>query len=311
MRAALAFAAGLVLALSSAAARAEADFGPLVSAEELAQVRAGVDPLILDIRGAYADGHVPGAVHAPYGRFRGPAENPGDTPPEGTLTEVLRSLGVTEGRPIVIVHQGTDETDFGAAARVYWTLKSAGLEDLAILNGGMNAWTRSEARPVSTEPAQVSPSEITVTFSDRWLATREEIARIVEGEESARLLDARPASFFEGEEAHPAAAKPGTLPQADYFTHTGWFGSGPAIVDAAAARRIAEENGLTTDEPLVSFCNTGHWAATNWFALSELAGIENVKLYDESMVGWSNSGGEMANAPSLVENFLSQIRKSF
>ena len=44
---------------------------------------------------------------------------------------------------------------------------------------------------------------------------------------------------------------------------------------------------------LVSFCNTGHWASTNWFALSEIAGIPNVKLYPESMVGWSKRGGEV------------------
>ncbi len=40
----------------------------------------------------------------------------------------------------------------------------------------------------------------------------------------------------------------------------------------------------------VSFCNTGHWAATNWFALSEMAGVKGVRLYPESMVGWTGAG---------------------
>ncbi|MEL6481756.1 MAG: sulfurtransferase, partial [Pseudomonadota bacterium] len=41
---------------------------------------------------------------------------------------------------------------------------------------------------------------------------------------------------------------------------------------------------------VVSFCNTGHWAASNWFALSEIAEIEDVRLYPESMVGWHATG---------------------
>ena len=53
----------------------------------------------------------------------------------------------------------------------------------------------------------------------------------------------------------------------------------------------------TRPEPcFVSFCNTGHWAATNWFVLSEIAGIEGVKLYPESMVGWTRSHQRLAAA---------------
>ena len=39
-------------------------------------------------------------------------------------------------------------------------------------------------------------------------------------------------AFWAGEESHKAAARPGTLPQSEYFAHTGWFHSGPAFVDA-------------------------------------------------------------------------------
>ena len=39
--------------------------------------------------------------------------------------------------------------------------------------------------------------------------------------------------------------------------------------------------------PVVTYCNTGHWSATDWFVLHELLGREDVKLYDGSMVEWS------------------------
>ncbi|TCO70617.1 sulfurtransferase [Rhodovulum euryhalinum] len=293
----------------------EAAFGPLIDAPALAGSRAAVDPLILDIRPGKVEGseqtlfeagHIPGAVHAPYNLFRGPKENPGALIPEDKLTEVLRSVGVTLDRPTVIVHQGSDQTDFGSAARVYWTLKSSGVSSLAILNGGMNGWEEAK-QPVETGPVTPMPSDVTITFSDKWLAATQYVEQIVAGSAPGELIDARPAEFWEGNAKHDAAARPGTLPQSRYFTHSGWFGDAPARIEPAIVERLAAANGFEPGDRLVSFCNTGHWAATNWFALSELAGIEGVRLYPESMVGWSSSGNEMANVPGPIRNLWNRV----
>ena len=39
--------------------------------------------------------------------------------------------------------------------------------------------------------------------------------------------------------------------------------------------------------PAISYCNTGHTAALNWFVMSELLGREEVALYDGSMTDWT------------------------
>lgn len=298
-----------------------ADLGPLIDAPTLASAIATDAPVILDIRprqaaegrpnlDTYSAGHIPGAISAPYGRFRGPAANPGMPPSEADLTTLLRDLGLEADSRVVIVHQGRDQSDFGAAARVYWTLKSAGLSRLSILNGGVAAWIAAD-QTLSTEGTTATPSTITVTFSDQWTASADDIRAVLKGEDRALLLDARPEAFWRGEARHDAAARPGTLPQSRYFEHAGWFNNGPAIIDAQAARTLAEAQGFAGQDQLVSFCNTGHWAATNWFALSELAGLENVRLYPESMVGWSNAGGEMANVPGPLRNLWLQIKSAF
>ncbi|WP_136684415.1 sulfurtransferase [Falsirhodobacter xinxiangensis] len=290
--------------LSSGAAFA-ADLGPLVTP---AEVQSADQPLVLDIRGeAYGQGHIAGAVAAPYALFRGPAENPGALVPEDQLEATLRSLGVTTDRPIVIVHQGKDDSDFGSAARVYWTLKSSGLEHLSILNGGMAAWADA-GLPLETRAVEPVPSDINIEFSDRWLAKGDEVAQIVGGQRPARLLDARPVAFYQGQQSHPAATKPGTLPGAESVEHSVWFSGPTEVLDAAGAARVANGLGLKDGEEVVAFCNTGHWAATEWFALSELAGVPNVKLYPDSVVGWSQQGNEMANTPGLLQNLVNQIR---
>lgn len=288
-------AAALFLSLSTAGVAFAADWGPLLTVEEAAKAESA---LIIDIRGepAFKAGHAPGAVNAPYARWRGPAENPGRTLSDEALTDLLQGLGVTKDRPVIVAHQGRNATDFGSAARVYWTLKSAGIERIAIMNGGVDAWAAA-GLAISTKPVAPTPSAILATLSDQWMIDREGVADVVAGKRAARLVDARPLEFFEGRKKHGAAAEAGTLKGALNVVHSAWFGEDDHLIVSTpeAAAAIAERAGydgvLAPGEELVSFCNTGHWAATNWFALSEIAGIENVKLYPESLVGWTNAGG--------------------
>lgn len=298
------------IGLSTAGIAADVeDFGPLIEPHRLHALTGGADaPLVLDIRGeAYAQGHVEGAVSAPYGRFRGPAENPGALVPEDDLQATLRELGVTLERPVVVVHQGEDDTDFGAAARVYWTLKSSGVNHLAILNGGMGAWAAA-GLPLETRVNVPTPSDVEISFSDRWLATTDDVAAIVNGQSGARLIDSRPEDFYRGRQSHPAAERPGTVPGSENISHALWFSDETRVMDAPAASDLAARLGIGRNDELVTFCNTGHWAATEWFTLSELAGVEDVKLYPDSMVGWSQAGHGMENTPGLVQNLLNQLR---
>ena len=288
----------------------EARFGPLVSAEELAKLRLTETPFILDIRGNAAnDGYIPGAISVDYGAFRGPAATPGQLITDAHLTTLFQKLGLVVNTTTVIVYQGRNETDFGAAARVYWTLKSAGINRLAILNGGMNAWSKVTGHQVSESPATPKLTKTVVTLSRKWLATRDDVLDVVKGDNDARLIDARPEPFYRGKIQHPAATRPGTLPNSDHFVHSKWFAGGTTMIPVPTARSLASNSGFNKNDTLVSFCNTGHWAATNWFALSELAGVEEVKLYPESMVGWSRANLPIANTPGLFENLLNRIRR--
>ena len=76
---------------------------------------------------------------------------------------------------------------------------------------------------------------------------------------------------------------------------------------ASEANKISQAASFNSAKKIVSFCNTGHWAATNWFALSELSGLKGAKLYPESMVGWSNADLPMDNTPSLWQNLLNKF----
>lgn len=302
------FAPALVLGTALASTVYADSFGPLVDPADLSASLAAVEPVILDIRGkGYEGAHIDGALSAPYGLFRGPASNPGGLVELAALEASLEQLGLQPESPIVIVSDGKTSSDFGAAARVYWTLKSTGFTDLSILNGGHAAWEKA-GLPLSDQPTSVAPTELSLEFNDTWLATTADVSAVVDGKDSAVLVDARLAPFYAGEKAHKAAAKPGTLPGAVSHAFTAFFADeSPAITPIQDKAALLATLGAEDGQEVISFCNTGHWAASHWFAVSELAGVENARLYAASIVEYSNAGLPMQNVPGLLENLKRQV----
>lgn len=256
------------------------------------------DPAIavLDIRNAidggaataYRAGHIPGAAHSSYTEdgWRAPADGvPGMLPPIAELEALVGGLGIAPDHHVVIVHAGTGATDFGSAARVFWTFEQLGHAAVSILDGGMGAWTADPARPLARGVSAVDA--VTYTAEPPAEAPLDTAAVAARHANGATLVDARPADQFEGAAKHVAATRAGHVPGARHFPQSRWF-------DAAGARRdpadVAVELPAEVRDgahEVVSYCNTGHWAATNWFMLSQVLGRANVQLYDGSMTAWS------------------------
>ena len=298
--------AALITILFAASAYAQT-FGPLVLPAELASQRSSVNPVILDIRNGYEEGHISGAVSAPYSLFRGTSENPGKLFDIAKLEADLERIGLSQNDTIVVVADGKTSTDFGAAARVYWTLKSTGFTDLTILNGGHASWVAAGLDTDET-PQRRNPTELSLVFNETWFAGTDDVEAVVDGSGAAVLVDSRSEPFYVGDKAHPAAAKPGTLPGAINHAFTTFFdGDSPAIKPAIDTAALRASFDITQGEDIISFCNTGHWAASHWFAVSELAGLENARLYAGSMVEYSNAGLAMENTPGLLKNLLKKV----
>lgn len=281
---------------------------PLLDVRAVAQLINQPEVRIIDIRTPkeYKEGHLLGAVNAPYGKWRGPASNPGELPALNKLTELVQSLGLTPQTHAVIVSSGANDTDFGSAARVYWTLKVLGLENLSIANGGIKAWQAAGQVLSSTEPT-IARSDFAPKINQSLLISQQQIASDAHSSRAV-LVDARPVEFFNGETRHVAAKTPGTLPGAVNIAHSVWFKPGTSeVIDASQAKSVAAKFNLAnTDKEIVSFCNTGHWAATNWFVLSELVGDQDVKLYAGSMVDWTQASTAlpMDNVPGRFKQLV-------
>lgn len=283
----LAIAFGLSLALSVAASAAAVP-SPLVSADWLAGELDRPDLVVLDMRSAeaFAAGHIPGAIHSAYpGAWRTERDGvPWVLPAVPDLEAYLSGLGVGDETTVVLVPEGKNSTEFGAASWPYWVLKYLGHDAVAILDGGWTAWRTDAARPVDTQATKPQPITFTATLRPDILVSTSQVAsKLGTG---VALVDARPPAEYRGESKSGFAVRAGRIPGAVNIPTATLFDAGrlKATKELAA---IVSPILPDLDRETVTYCNTGHWGSIDWFVLHELLGYSNVELYEESTAGWT------------------------
>ncbi|PKM04124.1 MAG: sulfurtransferase [Gammaproteobacteria bacterium HGW-Gammaproteobacteria-6] len=285
--------------MASHLAYGKADTQPLVDARWLNENLAREDLVVLDVRSAIDNGgdrssfekaHIPGAIYSSYtGDGWRESRNgvAGLLPPVASLERLIGSLGIGNDDTVVIVPAGTGVTDFGSAARVYWTFRVLGHDSVTILNGGFAGWQAAGLEVASSESERRDVVQFDGTLQQDLIASLEEVEAARKSQ--AQLVDARPSDYFTGETKSPAARAPGTIPGSRSLPHADFLGQQDQAwyLNAAVISSKVNQAELDPFARTIAFCNTGHWAATDWFVLSELVGFQEVALYDGSMAEWS------------------------
>lgn len=287
---------------------------PVVDAQTLSALLSVPKVKVIDIRSAdfYAAGHIPTAVSAPYGKWRGPAHSPGQLADSQYLQQLVRDLGIAQDEHVIVYSSGDSQTDFGAAARVYWTLKYVGLTHLSVLDGGYQQWQKAGFATESTAP-KIQSSDFTAQINSSVVIFKDELlAKVTSQDPQAQIIDARPEAFYEGKVKAPTASTPGTIAGAKNAQHQQWFNANSTTLKPAQEiLQLVQQQGLDQAAETVSFCNTGHWAATNWFVLSEVAKLKNVRLYPSSLAEWTQAEQAlpMENTPSRGDQILNKFQQ--
>ena len=287
---------------------------PLVNVDWVAGNLDNENVVLIDLRNkidkgsyeTYLDGHIPSSLHSDYlkdGWRVGRDDVVGLLPSEADFEALARKLGVSAGSHVVLIPAGVNSTDFGSSARAYWTFKVFGHDKVSILNGGYAAWVAAYPGQIETgAPVAPVPGDFVARFQPQGYVSMEQVAALVESKGKTTLLDGRNEAQFYGEAKHPKATNPGRIPGAQMlFQETAYDVETNKLksVDELQTLYAAVDAG----QPVISYCNTGHWAATNWFVLSEVLGRKDVKLYDGSMVEWT------ANADNPLDTGKSNLDK--
>lgn len=265
---------------------------PLVSVVELERsLRGGRPPHLLDVRWrldrpdgrpAHRAGHLPGAVYVDLSSElagHGLAATEGRHPLPGTdeLQRSARGWGLREDEPVVVY----DDLGGQSAARAWWLLRAAGLVDVRLLDGGLEAWT---AAGLPLEAGDVRPEPGDVVLDSGRLPT-------IDADEAAdfpsrgTLVDSRAGERYRGE-VEPVDPRAGHVPGAVSVPTSGNLDGSGLFLGAEALRARYEEAGVRPGEPVAVYCGSGVTAAHAAVALT-VAGFDPV-LFPGSWSAWSS-----------------------
>ena len=232
---------------------------------------------------AYAAGHLPGAVFADLERdLSGPKTGRNGRhplPSPERLLGRLRDWGIDDATQVVAY----DAQGGSFAARLWWLLRRSGHEAVAVLDGGIGAWTAAGGAIETGEPsyrrgtiAQQPPLEALVLADDVLASGR-------------LLVDARAAERFSGAQ-EPIDPVGGHIPGArnrfwQANLRDGRFKDPATLRDEWTQLLAGRAPGDVT-----AYCGSGVTACHNLLALHR-AGLDGASLYAGSWSEWSADPG--------------------
>ncbi len=254
----------------------------LVETEWLAQHVNDPDVRIVDLRSAeaYAEGHIPNAVHLDPGRLRDTTDHLLYVPPPERFAALMSELGIGDRTRVVAY----DDLGGQAAARLWLLLDYYGHTTCSLLNGGWRKWV-TEGRLVSRDIPRFEKAEFHIRTNPSTICTAPELASKLRAD-AVVIIDTRSPEEYRGERV--LGARGGHIPGA---LNVEWRmnlieGDTPVFKSAAELHRLYESLGVTKDKEIITYCQGGGRAAHTLFVL-RLLGYTKSRSYYGSWQDWS------------------------
>ncbi len=230
----------------------------------------------------YLQAHIPGAVFVDWVKE---ITDPGDTQYHAQIAKperyaaVMSRLGI--GPETLVV--AYDDAHSMFAARLWWSLRYYGHDNVVVLDGGWKKWT-AEGRPVTAEIPVIEPAQFTAQPRPELCRSADSVAAGLHSDMT--LIDVRTPEEYTGQASRTQRA--GHIPGAINHPAGKLYNADDTLLSPEALREQFAANGIDpTTENIVTYCNGGVSASFGMLALN-LAGISDVALYDGSWKNWSS-----------------------
>lgn len=248
------------------------------------------DPKVLivdvsDIEDYHKDGHIHGAVRTDISAWRIAQEKHFLLKTPDEIQTHMRSLGInTDSNVILYGHLGAAK-DLLFSTYIYWAMKSSGVKNVAIMDGGLQQW-KAEKRFVISDDPKVSEGNVTVQKIPEMVAdfsyVKQNIGKIA-------MIDARASENYFGITPSSGVERLGHIPGAMSYFWTYSITPELKVKPRDVLKNIFMDGfNLAEAQPIVVYCTGGLETSFNYFVLSGILGYTNVRLYDASMREWGN-----------------------
>ncbi len=235
-----------------------------------------------DAKALYAERRIPGAIFFDIDDIAD-TENPLPhmLPSPEKFASRMRKLGIGDGARVIVY----DAQGLFSAARVWWTFRVMGHNDVSVLDGGFPAWEAGGC-PIETGPPHLrGERHFTSQFRADLVADLSDMRRLVEAGKTP-VLDARPAARFSGDAPEPRAGlKPGHMPGALNVPASALINGAGSLRTQAELQSIFGVAGADISRPIVCTCGSGVTAAIIALALARL-GRWDARIYDGAWAEW-------------------------
>lgn len=238
----------------------------------------------------YAQAHIPGAVYADLNTALSAVGDPAVTgaasggrhplPHREVFAQWLGSVGFTPAMQAVVY----DRQGANYCGRLWWMLKWLGHANVAVLDGGWQAWAAVGGATESGTTNLVSKANYPLAPALSALAAIETVAKQL-GSSAQTIIDARGAPRFRGE-IEPIDSVAGHIPGALNRPFTSNLGADGFFKSADTLRQ--EFSTLLGDRDpatVVHHCGSGVSAVPNLLAM-EIAGLGTTALFAGSWSEW-------------------------
>lgn len=266
----------------------------LISPAELETLMASEPVVVIDTRdpGAYAAGHIPGAVNLrDIFTYLATSDHAGLLALQHTFAEEFGSVGLS-GRETAVIYEEAMNNGFGQSCRGYFLLKFLGYPKIKVLHGGFQAWT-AEGKAVDTAvPTPVPAAFPLAPELESVMIDKTAMLKSLDDKDIIKL-DVRDVDEWIGTSSSPYGIdfcpRKGRIPGAVWIE---WYRmmkpGGEGAMFKAGDEVLAELQsvGIKADSKVYIYCFKGARASNTYLALKE-AGVKDVKVYFGSWNEWS------------------------
>jgi len=276
----------LVSFVATPAVYAAGEVQPLVTTRWVAFNMKSVKIIDVSKKG-YSRGHIPGAVQIKWSSEVFAPESDHMVLGLAEIERVMSKMGITPDDHIVL-YDGDGKPDH--VTRVYWTLKYWHFPKVSVMDGGIALW-KKEKRKVTTKRTRIKRTNVEVKYPPdtriRAMYSPDIIYALATG--NAVIVDSRSEKFFSGEKYSLSKwVRSGHIQGAVNISTKDSLKEDKTFKSVAELKDIYNKAGITADQNIITYCDTGVLAAHSWFVMSELLGYKKVKVYDGSMREYGN-----------------------
>lgn len=234
---------------------------------------------------AFAQEHIPGSVFLDIDQVAETGTGFSHTvPSQNTFIEQTAELGLGKHSRFIVY----DRNRFYASARVWWLLRLMGLDDVLVLDGGLEAW-RAAGGPTHSGTHKVERSSLrdSVAYDPGLLSKTIELELQLDTH-SHQIVDARPSGRFDGTSPEPRAGlESGHIPGSVNLQASDLISANGKLKSVADLSDVFSNARIDFRKPVIASCGSGVAAAVILLAAAQL-GHWRVSLYDGSWTEWAS-----------------------